>query len=578
VQNRCASVSDVGDPSEEAPGWDAIDGALAPLYGETEPKHYGTVMSRQEGGSDPIHGISVYLRDEPSPHFHFVTYGFTELWDKESEDHDTSGYGFELTFRLAREDDEEEPPSWAMHFLQNLGRYVFRTGNAFAAGHKMGLNGPIALGERTAITAICFAADPELGSFRSRNGQAEFLQVVGITDDEYRLIQDWCTDGFVELLAMRSPMLITELWRPSILDRPGVSELLQERVDREGSSETSSFAGDLSYDSDGSRVVMSLGALYAPAIRRAMLGRIRHRRSYQLMGRGQAVIFEPGEAAWRISDGNLVLGVPPNLAKQLAAQVGTRAGRYDLAIPGVTLVVAPTYIRDQSGRVIDVKGVDDAEIEELAAAENAKVDQRAMTLPLPTIAVADADLEEDVDLEEDEALDEDADDEAAVAAAAADAEEDAAEEDAADDEVTDPAVKPAAPKVAAKKAVAKLEATTSSAKKAAAKTPAAKKAANAKAAAKSPAATAATKKSVATKPAAKKAATKKPATKKPATKKPATKKPAAKKPAAKKPASTRSPAAKPAKKAAAKKVVATKPASKKASAKPVAKKPASKRR
>ncbi len=363
-------------PSEEAPGWDAIDGALTAIYGRAEPKHYGTVKSWHEGGNDPIEGISVYLRDEPTPHFHFVTYGFTELWGKESDDSSTSGFGFELTFRLARADEEEEPPAWALHFLQNLGRYVFRTGNAFAAGHKMGLNGPIALGERTSITAVCFAADPELGAFESPNGQAEFLQIVGITDDEYRLIQDWCTDGLVELLAMRSPMLLTELWRPSILARPGVVELLQERIEREGSSETSSFAGDLAYASDGSRVVITLGALYAPAIRRAMLGRIRHYRSYQLIGHTTTAAFEPGEAAWRIDDGTLVLSVPPGLAKKLAAQVGERAGRYELSIPGVTLVVAPTYIRDQAGRVVDVKGVDDDQIEELAAAENAKLQLR----------------------------------------------------------------------------------------------------------------------------------------------------------------------------------------------------------
>ncbi|MEZ4361642.1 MAG: suppressor of fused domain protein [Kofleriaceae bacterium] len=363
------------DPSEEAPGWDAIDDALAPLYRGVEPLHYGTVVSRELGGEDPIAGISVYLRDEPTPHFHFVTYGFTELWEKESSDEERSGYGFELTFRLAREPDEEEPPAWALHFLQNLGRYVFRTGNVFAPGHKMGLNGPIALEERTAITAICFAQDPELGRFTSRNGQGEFLQVVGITDDEYRLIQDWCTDGLISLLSVRSELLITELWRPSILARPGVLEALQERIDREGSSETSSFAGDLAYDSDGSRVVITLGALYAPAIRRAMLGRIRHRRSYQIMGRTQAVVFEPGSAEWSIVEGRLVLGIPPAIAKSIAAQVNGHAGRYDLPIPGVTLVVAPTYIRDQQGRVVDVKGVDEAEIEELANDENAKLER-----------------------------------------------------------------------------------------------------------------------------------------------------------------------------------------------------------
>lgn len=534
----------MADLREEAPGWDAIDGALRPLYGSTEPKHYGTALSQREGGEDPIHGISVYLREEPSPHFHFVTYGFTELWDKESEDADTSGFGFELTFRLAREEDEEEPPAWVMHFLQNLGRYVFRTGNAFAPGHKMGLNGPIALGERTAITAICFAPDPELGAFHSSNGQAEFLQIVGITDDEYRLIQDWCTDGFLELLAMRSPMLITELWRASLLDRPGVAELLQERIEREGSSETSSFAGDLSYDSDGSRVVLSLGALYAPAIRRAMLGRIRHRRSYQLLGKTQAVIFEPGEAAWSISDGNLVLGVPPGAAKGLAAQVGLRAGRYDLSIPGVTLVVAPTYIRDQSGRVIDVKGVDADEIEELAAAENTRL------AALAAAAEAEATDAELVDDEED------------LDSAAAASDDDTAEPIEDEDPTKSTSIektakhKPAKPsskqpaKASPKSAPAAKSSSRKSAAKPSSKKPTAKSSSTKLAAKPSSKKLAAAAKSSSKKPAAKSSSKKPAAAAKPSSKKPAakssSKKPAAAaKPSLKKPAAAKASPSKP---------------------------------
>jgi suppressor of fused len=362
----------VGDSSEDAPGWDAIDNALAAIYREAEPKQYGSMDDTTD--EDPLAAVSVYVRDSPAPHFHFVTYGFTELWEKDpDDDSDVSGYGFELTFRLARSGEERDPPTWALHLLQNLGRYVFRTGNAFASGHKMGLNGPIAAGHRTSLTAVCFAPDPVLGEFTSVNGRAEFLQVIGITDDEYRLAQDWCTDGLVALFAAQSPLLITDIGRTSILERPGMEEELQARVEKEGSSETSSFAGDLSYDSDGSRVVITMGALYAPALRRAMLGRIRHRRGYRLMGRSQAVELEAGESAWRIAEGRLVLSVPPQMAKKIAEQVGGRAGRYDLAIPGVTLVVAPSYIRDLGGRVVEVKGVDPAHAEELLTAENAKL-------------------------------------------------------------------------------------------------------------------------------------------------------------------------------------------------------------
>ena len=91
----------------------------------------------------------------PETHYHFVTYGFSELYEKESDDPEMSGYGFELTFRLACDAaDDDEPPAWPLNFLQNLARYVFSTGNAFDERHHLTLNGPIALGEETGITAI----------------------------------------------------------------------------------------------------------------------------------------------------------------------------------------------------------------------------------------------------------------------------------------------------------------------------------------------------------------------------------------------------------------------------------------
>ena len=63
-----------------------------PIACDTEPHaHFGTVLPYQLGGNDPIHGISVYLRDEPVPHFHFVTYGFTDLFVKETDDPNESG-------------------------------------------------------------------------------------------------------------------------------------------------------------------------------------------------------------------------------------------------------------------------------------------------------------------------------------------------------------------------------------------------------------------------------------------------------------------------------------------------------
>ena len=117
-------MSDQKDFDDVEPiGWDAIDAALAPIYGKREPKHYGTILSGMLGGDDPLQGISVYKNLSPQPHYHFLTYGFSELYEKESDDPEFSGFGFELTFRLACDAVDDEPSPWPLNFLQNLARH-----------------------------------------------------------------------------------------------------------------------------------------------------------------------------------------------------------------------------------------------------------------------------------------------------------------------------------------------------------------------------------------------------------------------------------------------------------------------
>ncbi len=147
----------------DTPGWDAINAALAPLYAGQEPRHFGTALPYTLGGQDPLDGISVYWADAPVPHWHYITYGFSELYAKESSDADASGYGFELTFRLAAEAGENAgstPPVWPMNLLQNLARYVFASGNVFEDGHHLNANGPIALETDTRLCHLAFIADP----------------------------------------------------------------------------------------------------------------------------------------------------------------------------------------------------------------------------------------------------------------------------------------------------------------------------------------------------------------------------------------------------------------------------------
>lgn len=374
-----APGADRAAPHDEpaSPGWDAIDDALEAVYHGEEPHHYGTAVPTMLGGNDPLHGISVYARTEPVPHWHFVTYGFTDLFTKDTDDPDESGFGFELTFRLARTDDDPEPPSWALNFLQNLGRYVFGTGNRFGAGHKMGLNGAIALGQDTQITAICFADDPELGEIHSPFGTARFVQVVGITDDEYRLVQEWSTTGLLDILSSRLPVLVTDLDRPSVLVDPATVAEVEARVTAEGSSEDLSFAGELSLEADEEHVRIEMGALYAAALPRAMRGRIRHGRSYELRGRETTLHLEPASTpGYRIDDAGLVLEVSRELAVEIDAKLksGLAATYTFRAWPALQIVVAPSFIRAQDGKAIEIRGVlDPGRALRMIAEENARL-------------------------------------------------------------------------------------------------------------------------------------------------------------------------------------------------------------
>lgn len=171
-------------------GFDAISDKMRQLYPDKGGLYYGTTIPYFLGGNDPLDGVEVFESERGIPHWHYVTYGFTELYDKESDDPTESGYGFELTFRL-KKDNEDEPPAWPVSLLQNLARYVFSSGNVFGPGHHMNANGPIALETDTKLTALGFRTDPELIDMDTPNGHMTFLQVVGITEDEMNAMMCW---------------------------------------------------------------------------------------------------------------------------------------------------------------------------------------------------------------------------------------------------------------------------------------------------------------------------------------------------------------------------------------------------
>ncbi len=351
------------DDESDSPGWDAIDAALAPLYAGIEPKHYAAALPAMLGGPDPLHGISAYLRQEPVPHWHFVTYGFSELFAKDSENAAVSGWGFELTFRLACAPDAAEPPAWAVDFLQNMGRYVFKSGNGFAAGHYMNLNGPIALGTATAIRSIAFVADPELPPIATPHGKVEFLQIVGLTLDEELALKQWSTLKALAVLSPYLPLMVTDLARASLLQIPEVAAALRDGAGRDGSNTGFLFIDQLGWQKrdkffGGTAYTLIMGARQIGELQALMPYLLPFDRALRLVGREAQIELQPGPAvAIRETDG--ALGVTLDAAAQAAFRdnVQPRLGTYRLsAKPELLLEVRKTEIKDRDGKVIDTIG------------------------------------------------------------------------------------------------------------------------------------------------------------------------------------------------------------------------------
>jgi hypothetical protein len=297
----------------------------------------------------------VYEVESPS-HWHYVTYGMSELYAKESDDADTSGWGFEFTFRLARH-GEAEPPMWVMSFLNNLARYVFNTGNVFGVGHHLNLNGPIALGENTAIRAIAFTTDPQLGRISTPHGSVEFLQVVGLTLDELDAIETWDTGPFLDLLANYNPLLLTDLRRTSRLSEPDIARRVREGTARDGSAQHATFASRVEWVADGGARI-TLGATAIAALVRLLPHRLPFQRAFDIVGRPQRVRFEPSETTgWRSTAEELVVQLSASAVTELCASLEPKRGTYRWAfLPDLELIVVPSEIKDKDGKVVETIG------------------------------------------------------------------------------------------------------------------------------------------------------------------------------------------------------------------------------
>lgn len=201
---------------EDAPGLDAIKKREKEIYGSQEPTHWATIVPYELGGKNPLWAIDCFNSSKQQNHFHYVSLGFTNLWQDEGYAEDKiNGFGFELTFRHLPVKDDPVKPVWAANFIQNIAKYVFQTKNVFDDFHYMSANGPIRTETETEVTAMVFIKDPEFGDIETPHGYLKFVQIFGITTKEYNDLKNnqYSVEQLLDKHRLTNPLLITDLNR-----------------------------------------------------------------------------------------------------------------------------------------------------------------------------------------------------------------------------------------------------------------------------------------------------------------------------------------------------------------------------
>ncbi len=181
------------DDDEFAPGWDEIEAAFTEVYGDVKPEHYGTTITSRAmfGGNEYLDGFSAY--PSPKGYSHVVTFGMSELYyDEESFGGEYSKWGYEMTIKL--KDTDPQNCVWAMNMMSNLARYTFQSERWFEPGQYVGsANNPESINlskPDSRITSLLITQDTEVKGRDTIYGKLDFMQLVGITTEEFLKVKE----------------------------------------------------------------------------------------------------------------------------------------------------------------------------------------------------------------------------------------------------------------------------------------------------------------------------------------------------------------------------------------------------
>lgn len=155
---------------------------------------------------NPLDGVSIY---DAGSFWHYVSFGLSDLYAEEPRE-EWSGFGYELTFRLASS-HESDPPLWPINVMGSLARAAF-SGSRFGPGHsvKLGpLDGPQST---TPLVAVLLTHDPGLEPvYETPHGKLSYFLLVGVdASTRERALALGGAHVLAELRA-RNPAFVTRL-------------------------------------------------------------------------------------------------------------------------------------------------------------------------------------------------------------------------------------------------------------------------------------------------------------------------------------------------------------------------------
>jgi len=315
---------------------------LGGLYGDASLIGLRTGMALMDDGVDysevePLHSIRVFSSSKQAEHWHYITLGFSDLYFAGSG---PGNCDFELTMRVEKGKDVT-PPYWPIHRLQQLARYVVETGNTFLENEHIDFNGSILQQPGVSIEAIICVVDPELGVIHSDCGDVKMFQLVGLTREELGSLSKWQAAPFIQLLARKNPLMLTNLHRASILEDPEINNIVKAGIINDHSSTNAFYTDYLRPARSNNGIELKLKAMNAEKILVAMEKRLPFGMQFRLYGQGDfKVDFMPANQSnvRYVEDKSLLIELSQETVREIRTTLRPMQGKYSFAtLPGLNL-------------------------------------------------------------------------------------------------------------------------------------------------------------------------------------------------------------------------------------------------